>query len=137
MRETSIQNADVLQRELDLLYECGLEEAASREMTFARSDATSRVYQTEWSREADDRWRLTVLVQVHPRLGPGAHAIITRDRWIGGGPVGGLDEVTLPIIEPESVGWVRARGTSSDTQISSAIGTGIRLCWDARSELAD
>jgi hypothetical protein len=122
---------------MDLLYECGLEEAASRALEIERSDATARVYQTEWNADADDRWRLTLLVQVHPRFGPGAHAIVTRDRWVGGGTVGPLSESTLPVIEPDSQGWVRARGTSPDTRLSSAIGTGIRLCWDSRSLLSD
>ena len=137
IRDVSVHNADVLEREMDLLYECGLEQAAARELSIERSDSTARVYQTSWIAEDEDRWRLTLLIQVHPRFGPGAHAVITRDRWIGGGTVGGLDEATLPIIEPDSRGWVRARGTSSDTQVSDAIGTGVRLCWDARSELAD
>lgn len=120
---------------MDLLYQCGLEESGARSLEIERSDDNARVYQTEWVADGIDRWRLTVLVQVHPRFGPGAHAIITRDRWVGGEPIGDLAESTLPAIEPETRGWVRARGNAEDTALSSEVGTGIRLCWDARSEL--
>lgn len=137
IRADALENADILEREMDLLYECGLEESATRELTIERSDSNARIYQTDWTADGADRWRLTVLVQVHPRFGPGAHAVITRDRWIGGEPVGDLAESTLPTIDADTHGWVRARGTAEDTELSAAIGTGIRLCWAERSELSD
>ncbi|MFT6399780.1 MAG: hypothetical protein ACJAYU_004549 [Bradymonadia bacterium] len=137
IRETSILNAEVLEREMDTLYECGVEEAERRSLAIERSDPVARVYQTAWELDGEDRWRLTVLIQVHPRFGPGAHAVITRDQWVGDSPQGALDERTLPNTEPGMSGWVRARGASTDSDYSAEIGSGIRLCWEGRSPLAN
>lgn len=136
-RETSIHDADVLEGEMDTLYECGLEEANAREFVIHRSDPVARVYQTEWALEGDYRWRLTVLIQVHPRFGPGAHAVVTRDRWVGEASQGDLDEPTLPSREPDMSGWVRARNTVPDSDLGEEIGTGIRVCWSTRSPMAN
>ncbi len=137
IRETSIHNAEILEREMDTLYECGVEEADTRSFVIERSDPDARVYQTAWVPDGAERWRLTLLIQVHPRFSPGAHAVITRDLWSGDEPLGALEGPTVPNVEPGTSGWVRARSIPADTELSDEIGVGIRVCWEARSPMAN
>ena len=86
IRRTAVEDAGVLEREQDILYRCGLRFAEASSLAIVRSDAVSRVFVSEWAAEGAERWRLTLLVRVHPRYGPGADAVITRDAWRGGAP---------------------------------------------------
>lgn len=135
-RRAALEDATIVDRELDLLYECALATLDGQELAVARSDASARVAQSEWVADADERWRMTVLVRVHPRFGPGADAVVTRDRWSGDGPHDDLQAPTRVEPSDAEAGWTRVDGALEDALLARETTDAIGACWGERSVLA-
>lgn len=136
-RSRALTDADVLEVELDTLYECAGSSIEGLGLSVARSDSASRVLQSDWVADARERWRVTVLVRVHERFGPGADAFVTRQRRQGDhAEDGALPAQDEPVASNESAPWSAAATTGDDQLTARTVTAGIAACWSERSQLA-
>ncbi len=132
VRRAALDDSAVVDGELDILYRCGERSAEALDLTVAHGNPAARVFITDWTREGAERWRMTYMVRVHERYGPGADAVVMRDVWQVEGPVPDGAEAL-----PESDGgWERSPGTPEDTAFANQVTAAVVECWRAESTLA-